>query len=54
MPNCFFGMLGRILKDDYYTMNDFRSVRKHEGDVINNLFWALKDKWGEGVCMCVH
>jgi hypothetical protein len=35
-------MLGRILKDDYYTMNDLRGVRKHEGDGINNLFWALK------------
>jgi hypothetical protein len=31
-------MLRRILKDDYYTMNDLRGVQKHEGDVINNYF----------------
>jgi hypothetical protein len=36
-------MLRRILKDEDCTMNDLRGVWKHEGDVINNLFWALKD-----------
>ncbi len=49
----FFWMLRRILKDEDCTMNDLRGVWKHEGDVINNLFWALKDNWGEGVCVYV-